>query len=306
MFSMPETLVSQAPAKLNLALSVGPPAEDGMHPICTWMVAIDLCDELTVTRLEADRLSRYAILWHEDAKRQSDIDWPITRDLAVRAHLALEQHTNSRLPVQLKLQKRIPVGGGLGGGSSDAAAMLRAVNELYDLGLSMDQLREVADGIGSDVPFFVAGGSAVVQGFGDEIEHHDRSPQLHAVIVFPEAMCPTGHVYSALDELSPGPLRADEVKALIRSSRMSSLGPEAVFNDLTQPAIRIAPELEGDLAKLAELAERPAHVAGSGSSLFVLCDDALHAQCLAEAIEQRLDLPALAVRTHETCDALAE
>ncbi len=112
---MPETLVSQAPAKLNLALSVGPPAEDGMHPICTWMVAIDLCDELTVTRLEADRLSCYAIIWHEDAKRRSDIDWPITRDLAVRAHLALEQHTNSRLPVQLKLQKRIPVGAGLGG-----------------------------------------------------------------------------------------------------------------------------------------------------------------------------------------------
>ncbi len=303
---MPETLVSQAPAKLNLALSVGPPAEDGMHPICTWMVAIDLCDELTVTRLEADRLSRYAVLWHDDAKRQSDIDWPITRDLAVRAHLALEQHTNSRLPVQLKLQKRIPVAGGLGGGSSDAAAMLRMVNELYDLGLSTGQLCEVAAGIGSDVPFFIAGGSAVVQGFGDEIEHHDRAPQLHAVIVFPEAMCPTGHVYSALDELSPGPLRADEVKALIRSSRLSSLRPDAVFNDLTQPAIRVAPELEGHLAKLTELAERPAHVAGSGSSLFVLCDDTLHAQHLTEAIEQRLDLPAVAVQTYETCDALAE
>ena len=184
--------------------------------------------------------------------------------------------------------------------------MLRTVNELYDLGLSMDQLHEVAAGIGSDVPFFVAGGSAVVQGFGDEIEHHDRAPQLHAVIVFPEAMCPTGHVYSALDELSPGPLRAGKVTALIRLSSMSSLGSEAVFNDLTQSAIRIAPELEGHLAKLAELAERPAHVAGSGSSLFVLCDDALHAQYLAEAIEQRLDLPALAVQTHETCDALAE
>ena len=303
---MAETLVSQAPAKLNLALSVGPPAEDGMHPICTWMVAIDLCDELTVTRLEADRLSRYAILWHDDAKRQSHIDWPITRDLAVRAHLALEQHMNRRLPVQLKLQKRIPVAGGLGGGSSDAAAMLRSVNELYDLGLSMDQLREIAAGIGSDVPFFVAGGSALVQGFGDEIEHHDRAPQLHAVIVFPEVMCPTGQVYSELDELSPGPLRADEVKALIRSSRMSALGPDAVFNDLTQPALRVAPELQGHLAKLTELAERPAHVAGSGSSLFVLCDDALHAQYLAEVIEQRLDLPAVAIQTYETCDALAE
>ncbi len=277
-----------------------------MHPICTWMVSIDLCDELAVTRLESDRLSRYAILWHDDAKRRSDIDWPITRDLAVRAHLALEQPTNSRLPVQLKLEKRIPVAGGLGGGSSDAAAMLRAVNELFDLGLSMDELREVAAGIGSDVPFFVAGGSAVIEGFGDEIEHHDRAPQLHAVIVFPEAMCPTGHVYSELDELSPGPLRAEEVKALIRSFGTSTLPPEALFNDLARPAIRVAPELEGHLAKLTELAERPAHVAGSGSSLFVLCDDALHAQDLAEAIEQRLDLPAVAVQPHEVCNVAAE
>ncbi len=303
---MPETLTCQAPAKLNLALSVGPPDEEGMHPICTWMVSIDLCDELAVTRLEADRLSRYAIVWHEDAKRQSDIDWPITRDLAVRAHLALEQHTNGRLPVQLKLEKRIPVAGGLGGGSSDAAAMLRAVNELYELGLSLGQLQKLAAGLGSDVPFFVAGGSAAVQGLGDEIEHHDQAPQLHAVVAFPDAMCPTGHVYSALDELSPGPLRADEVKALIRSSGTSTVPPQAPFNDLAQPAIRVAPVLESHLANLTALAERPAHVAGSGSSLFVICDDALHAQHLAEAIEQRLDLPAVAVQPHEMCNVAAE
>ena len=277
-----------------------------MHPICTWMVSIDLCDELAVTRLESDRLSRYAIVWHEDAKRTSDIDWPIVRDLAVRAHLALEQHTNSRLPVQLKLEKRIPVAGGLGGGSSDAAAMLRAVNELYELGLSQGQLQRLAEGLGSDVPFFVAGGSATIQGLGDEIEHHDRVPQVHAVVVFPDAMCPTGHVYSALDEGSPGPLRADEVKALIRSSCTSTVRPEAPFNDLAQPAIRVAPELENHLAKLTALAERPAHVAGSGSSLFVICDDVLHAQHLAEAIEQRLDLPAVAVKPYEVCNVAAE
>ena len=303
---MPETLTCQAPAKLNLALSVGPPDEDGMHPICTWMVSIDLCDDLVITRLEPDRLSRYAIVWHEDAKQTSDIDWPITRDLAVRAHLALEQHTNSRLPVQLKLEKRIPVAGGLGGGSSDAAAMLRAVNELYELGLSLAQLHQLAAGLGSDVPFFVAGGSATVQGLGDELEHHDHVPQLHAVVVFPDAMCPTGHVYSALDELSPGPLRTEEVTALIRSSGTSTVPPGAPFNDLAQPAIDVAPALEGHLAKLTALAERPAHVAGSGSSLFVICDDAMHAQYLAEAIEQRLDLPAIAVQPHEMCNVAAE
>src|SRR5688572_22867950 len=95
---MPRAVKVLAPAKLNLALSVGPPAPPddtsgraGMHPICSWMVTVDLYDELLLTQLEHGRLSRYAILWHEEAKRRSDINWSITKDLAVRAHLALEQ-----------------------------------------------------------------------------------------------------------------------------------------------------------------------------------------------------------------------
>ena len=90
-----------APAKLNLALSVGPPGDDGMHPICSWMVAVDLVDELEVRSLQPGSLSRYAIYWHENARRRTDIDWPIRTDLAVRAHLALQKHTSRELPVQL-------------------------------------------------------------------------------------------------------------------------------------------------------------------------------------------------------------
>ena len=82
---MRQSLAIHAPAKLNLALSVGTPNAQGMHPICSWMVTVNLFDDLLVTRLEDDRLSRYAILWHADAKRRSDINWSITRDLAVRA-----------------------------------------------------------------------------------------------------------------------------------------------------------------------------------------------------------------------------
>jgi 4-diphosphocytidyl-2-C-methyl-D-erythritol kinase len=266
-----------------------------MHPICTWMVTVDLCDELLVTRLEADRLSRYAILWHGEAKRRSDIDWSMTRDLAVRAHLALEQHLDRRLPIQLKLEKRIPVGGGLGGGSSDAAAMLRAVNELYELGLSSDELREIAFGLGSDVPFFVSGGSAVVEGLGEQIARQGEIRPVHAVVAFPEISCPTGQVYGMYDELEPRPLRAQEVRSLATADR--PLLAEVVFNDLAPAAVRLAPKLQQHLAQLSEVAERGAHVAGSGSSLFVLCDDELHAQYLADAVEKRLGLPAVAVRS---------
>jgi len=294
---MDESITCLAPAKLNLALAVGPPTAAGMHPICSWMLTVDLFDELLVTRLEPDRFSRYAVLWHEQAKRPSEIDWSITRDLAVRAHLALEDHVGRKLPIQLKMDKRIPVGGGLGGGSSDAAAMLRAVNYLYDLGLSHEQLVRIGAKLGSDVPFFIRGGSALVRGMGEQIEQQAHLPELHAVIAFPEASCPTGRVYRQFDDLSPGKLRDDAVVNLAASAPAPPR-PDSLFNDLTRAAMRIAPELEALLSRLGELAERPAHLSGSGSSVFVLCDDPLHAGALAEVVESRLRVAAVAVQAH--------
>lgn len=282
-------IAAQPPAKLNLALAVGSPDARGMHPICSWMVTVSLCDDLLVTRLPDDRLSRYAILWHADAPRRAEVDWPTTSDLAVRAHLALEQHVGHRLPVQMKLEKRIPVGGGLGGGSSDAAAMLRAVNELFELGLDAGVLRGIAAGLGSDVPFFVAGGSAIVQGLGEQVETLGDTAELHAVVVFPDASSPTGRVYEAFDRLGGAPtLRVEDVRAGV------------IFNDLAAAAVHVVPALGEPLRRLADLAARPAHVTGSGSSLFVLCDDALHAGHLAAAVRERLGLPAVAVRGPHT------
>lgn len=293
---MADAVTILAPAKLNLALAVGPPGADGMHPVCSWMVTVGLFDQLEVRRLEPDRFSRYAILWHPEARRCTDIDWSITRDLAVQAHLALEHHVDRRLPVQLKLEKRIPVGGGLGGGSSDAAAMLHAVNHLYELGLSDDDLADIASGVGSDVPFLVRGGSALVHGLGERIEPHATAPELHAVLVLPEAACPTRDVYRTYDELGPADLREADVRNLCANIPAAPVA-EQLFNDLAAPAQQIAPALTDLLKAVAEIAERPAHVSGSGSSLFVLCDDPLHAEFLAGAIEERLGEPAVAVST---------
>jgi 4-diphosphocytidyl-2-C-methyl-D-erythritol kinase len=292
---MPGIVNMLAPAKLNLALSVGPAGEGGMHPICSWMVTIDLCDELTVTRLQEGFFSRYAILWHREAPRRSDIDWPIASDLAVRAHLALEKHVARALPVQLKLEKRIPVGGGLGGGSSNAAAMLRAVNELYQLGLSTDDLIAIAATLGSDVPFFVRGGSAIVEGLGERLAARDSTPLLHAVVAMPAVRCPTGPVYQKFDAMTTPRLDPTAVRALAARDG-ARLDSAAFFNDLAAPAAEIQPALARHRRDLAALAEREAHVAGSGSSLFVVCDDPIHALALADAVTARLGLPAVAVR----------
>ena len=287
------TICAFAPAKLNLALSVGAPNAQRMHPIASWMVTVSLHDELFLEELQADSLSLYAIIWHKDARRKSEIDWSITKDLAVRAHLAVEAHVGRKLPIKMRVEKRIPVGGGLGGGSSNAAAMLRALNELFNLKLSREILRDIAARLGSDVPFLIDGGSAIVTGLGEQLEPAPLPENLHALLVFPDAACPTGAVYQTLDQLRPhGAVETDRVRAL---SAMQIIEHDAPFNDLAHPACEVAPKLRGELEELAELTQRAAHVSGSGSTLFVLVDSALEAEILAAAIEKRMGLPVIAV-----------
>ena len=287
------TICALAPAKLNLALSVGAPNAQRMHPIASWMVTVSLHDELFLEELQADSLSLYAIIWHKDARRKSEIDWSITKDLAVRAHLAVEAHVGRKLPIKMRLEKRIPVGGGLGGGSSNAAAMLRALNELFNLKLSREILRDIAARLGSDVPFLIDGGSAIVTGLGEQLEPAPLPNKLHALLIFPDAACPTGAVYQTLDQLRPhGAVETDRVRAL---STMQIIEHDAPFNDLAHPACEVAPKLRGELEELAELTQRAAHVSGSGSTLFVLVASALEAEILAAAIEKRMGLPVIAV-----------
>ena len=274
----------KAHAKVNLALSVGGPREgDGMHPIASWMARVDLADELQVTRLEDGYLSRYAILWHPDAPRTSPIDWSITKDLAVRAHLLLEEEAGRSLPVQLKLEKRIPVGGGLGGGSADAAAMMMAVCELFELDVPRERLIELAGMLGSDVGYFLEPGAAYVGGLGEEIER-TAPVRGDVVLVMPEFGCPTGAVYRAFDRKGSRGLRGEEVLAMAREGRVDEA---ALFNDLEDAAWEIAPDLEGVFDAVEQVCGgRRVHLSGSGSTLFVVCDGGREGRKLAREIEK--------------------
>jgi len=296
---MAQTILIQAPAKLNLALSIGAVNPQGMHPISSWMVTADLFDDLYLETLPPASFSLFATIWHKDALRRSDIDWSISKDLVHRAHGQLEKFVGRELPVKSRLEKRIPVGGGLGGGSSDAAAMLRGLNELYSLKVSADDLRAIASTLGSDVPFLIDGGSAIIGGIGEKIESLGAPPELHAVFFFPEVPCPTGAVYKQFDTLSnsassPARLRESKVRSL---AMQSSVLPTDPFNDLAEAAGIIAPAMSDDMEEIAQLAQLPIHVCGSGSSLFTLCTDPMHASALAEASSTRLHIPAVAIQT---------
>lgn len=304
---MRKTHVVHAPAKVNLALAVGDANEDPTdprHPISSWFVGVTLYDDLELTTLEADYFSRYAIIWAPDALRKTDIDWSITKDLAVRAHLLLEQHVGRKLPVQLKLEKRIPVMAGLGGGSSDAAAMLLGCNALFDLDLDRDELHALAAKLGSDVPYFLNAASSLVEGYGEIMSPAHPPGQLDLVLVFPECVCGTAQVYREFDQMAA--LRRemnatfergrDAVRRLARGE--TPLNAEALFNDLAPAARQVAPELSELLEQASRIAERPAHVTGSGSAFFLICDDPMHAEYLARACVDQLDVPAINVTRH--------
>ncbi len=294
---MPSVVRAFAPSKVNLALSVGAPGADGMHPISSWMVTTRFGDDLTVKRLAPGTPSRYAIEWHEDALRKTEIDWRISKDLAVRAHLALEQRLQRELPVQVRLQKRIPVGGGLGGGSSNAAAMLRALDALFDLRLRVGFLEHLAEPLGSDVPFLVQGGSAIVEGLGERLAP-SAEHRTHLVLVFPDAQCPTGAVYRAFDGLrAEARVDADRVRGLAAVGATAGEGASAPFNDLAEAACLVAPRLAEVRAAVESHARQPVHVSGSGSTLFLVCDSAVHADVLADSIGVRLGLPAVSTVT---------
>lgn len=304
-------MLIRAYAKVNLALAVGPPlpadaaGKGGFHPIASWMHAIDLHDQI---ELEATGprggpgRSTCRVLVADDAPRPTPIDWPLELDLAVRAHRLLEAHVGSTLPVHLIVRKRTPVGGGLGGGSADAAAVLRGVDALFDLNLGESALATLAAKLGSDIAFFIDDAAplgapprpALVSGLGDRIRRTPRRRVQPIVLIVPAFGCPTGPVYKAFDAFHPGPLREREVADLFDAD--GPINTASLFNDLTAPAEHVAAPLGPLRERAAELVASPVHVTGSGSTLFALPSDEHQAQSWAETLRRELKVAVINTR----------
>jgi 4-diphosphocytidyl-2-C-methyl-D-erythritol kinase len=302
-----------SPAKVNLALSVGPPSSapdaGGLHPIASWMVALTFGDRVSLATLPDGEPSRFDRTFApgSDANSapaaQSEVDWPLEKDLAFRAHALVEGFAERPLPVHAQITKRIPAGAGLGGGSSNAAAMIVGLNQLFGLHMQGGDLIELGRRIGSDVPFFIMAGngvaSALVSGFGEKVSPLPLRQTLHLVLVFPPCACPTGPVYAAFDRLCDkrGGCPPPDVARVRQLSEQSPLPPAGPFNDLADAAFEVQPALWSAFERVRESLNLPVHVTGSGSTLFVIAPSALTAEALARKTTALTGLPALATRT---------
>jgi 4-diphosphocytidyl-2-C-methyl-D-erythritol kinase len=260
-------------AKLNLVLHVGRPREDGMHPLASLFASIDLADEIEVAEagdgndvvvcrgVEGENLAERALAAFREAVPGADLP-----ALAVTIH------------------KRIPVAAGLGGGSADAAAVLRAANELAGAPLDPDGLRAVAAPLGSDVPSQIEPRHALVSGTGDVVEPVGLPP-LAAVLMPPSDGLSTAEVYSEFDRLELGRPSLDPARL---RDLAASAGPEdivaAAENDLQPATLALRPDLAGVLDGLTAGGAPEAIVAGSGPTCAGLFTDLGGAQLACSRI----------------------
>lgn len=269
-------VTESAPAKVNLVLRVGEPRPDGLHSLCSLFARLDLADAVTVEPAERDQVVC------------PGVPGPNLAEAAVRA---LRERVELP-PLRVTIDKRIPVAGGLAGGSADAAATLRAANAVAGAPLDAAALRALARGLGSDVPSQVEPAGAVVSGTGERIEPVALAPMGLVLLPAAEGLS-TGAVYAELDRLraqgeapppaglDPGPLE-----------RLAALAPAALAtrleNDLQAAALGLRPDLGVRLDALRAAGAHGVLVSGSGPTVFGLFDDRAGAEAAAARLEGAL------------------
>jgi 4-diphosphocytidyl-2-C-methyl-D-erythritol kinase len=269
-----------APAKLNLFLRVIGRRPDGFHELRTGFVAIDLADTLDFELLEDDRV-----------ERRGDLTGPVEQDLAVRAARLMQQESRCGLGVRIDLEKRIPTGGGLGGGSSDAATTLIALNRLWRLNWTREQLAAVAVRLGADVPFFLQPGPALAQGIGERLSPLPAPARWYALI-HPQVHVSTAEIFQSAEltahlELakiqgsSEGGRKGDTSANAPGSGELGSGSPghdsgNDSGNDLEPIVRRRVPEVDAALRYLAGFGQ--ARMTGSGASVFAAFETEVQAQ----------------------------
>lgn len=268
-----DILELHAPAKINLTLEILYRRKDGFHELKTVMQELDFGDLLHVEELEADRLEFSCD--HPDLPTGEE-------NLAYRAALLLRDCHGRGRGARLTLIKRIPIAAGLGGGSSNAAAVLKGLNVLWKLNLSMELLQELAAGLGSDVPFFLYGGTALAQGRGEQITPLPNLPPIPVLLVsLPGQTLSTPLVYRSLkwDKIKSGEKTGNFAQWLMEGQGMAKGNHvftgqlyNFMINDLEAGAFALADNLPALKEELKLMGLMPL-LSGSGPTVFALCPD---------------------------------
>ncbi|MFE8698805.1 4-(cytidine 5'-diphospho)-2-C-methyl-D-erythritol kinase [Cytobacillus sp. FJAT-53684] len=253
-------LMVKAPAKINLSLDVLHKREDGYHEVEMIMTTIDLADRLELTLLEQDEIK---IISHNRFVPDDQ------RNLAYQAALLLKERFKVNKGVSITIEKTIPVAAGLAGGSSDAAAVLRGLNKLWDLGLSIDHLAEIGAEIGSDVSFCVYGGTALATGRGEIITELPAAPTCWIVLAKPFIGVSTADVYRRLNVKGiDHPKTKEMIQAIEKGSYEGVCGH--LGNVLEEVTFSLHPEVEQIKEQMKRFGADAVLMSGSGPTVFGL------------------------------------
>jgi 4-diphosphocytidyl-2-C-methyl-D-erythritol kinase len=277
-----------APAKLNLSLAVLARRADGFHEIESLMVPVSLADTLHVRPRPEPGIALAVTLGPALADAAAAAlarDIPTDgRNLVVRAAEAVAREAGITTGLTITLEKNVPAQAGLGGGSSDAAATIAAVARLFNLDWPPERLAAIGGTIGSDVPWFFAGGPAIASGRGEHIEPVAGLPDLFAVIACPTAGLSTAAVYA---RCVPDPARRGDARRLAEALRTKGLSAAEAFmtNALEPPARSLSPEIDRVLEALADSGGFAPRLTGSGSACFALAATKAEAESVAASLE---------------------
>ncbi|MFE8704029.1 4-(cytidine 5'-diphospho)-2-C-methyl-D-erythritol kinase [Cytobacillus sp. FJAT-54145] len=253
-------LLIKAPAKINLSLDVLHKRQDGYHEVEMIMTTIDLADRIELMLLDSDSIR---------INSQSRFVPDDQRNLAYQAAKLLKERYKVTKGVQIAIEKTIPVAAGLAGGSSDAAATLRGLNKLWDLGLSLDELAELGAEIGSDVSFCVYGGTALAKGRGEVITQLPAPPTCWVVLAKPFIGVSTADVYRRLElDHIVHPNTADMIKAIEEDDFNGMC--KNVGNVLEDVTLKLYPEVAQIKDQMIRFGADAVLMSGSGPTVFAL------------------------------------
>jgi len=263
-----------SPAKINIFLKIeGRDKASGMHFLRSLFAPIDICD-----KLEIEESDTFSVVTNGIAEKI-----PTEKNIVFKAYSALRNYVGKELPrFSVKIEKSIPTGAGLGGGSSNAAAFLKFVNEKCNLDLSSTQLIEIASKIGSDVPFFILGKPAIVSGTGEKIETVELPESgKFFVLVNPEIHVDTKLAYSLFDKTYPTCNTSNQVPENF------SWGKEHIFNDFEEIVFAEFPEIARVKAELEFSGASKVFMSGSGSTLVAMTETEEIAQKIVAEFSKR-------------------